>query len=63
VSATQGQPPGAADTMPAHGTCDRCGMATYVSKEEGKLTCSGCDFPTDRCKCVDPNEPQSSPGV
>jgi ribosomal protein L37E len=63
MTTSGGPPPGGADTMPSTGLCDRCGMATYVNEDEGKLTCSGCDFPTDRCKCVDPTEGQTSPGV
>ena len=48
--------------MPARGSCDKCGMETMID-EEGKLACTGCGFPTDRCDCTGFSQPQTEPGV
>ncbi len=63
MSTTEGQPPGASETMPSQFLCDRCNNPGYIDEATGKMHCSGCGMPNDRCKCVNANEPQSSPGV
>ncbi len=54
-------PTGSAETMPSQGTCVRCGMETTLATD-GRVACSGCGYPTDRCTC-EGGGPAKSPGL
>jgi ribosomal protein L37E len=62
MTSSDAPPVGGSSEMPARGSCDKCGMETMID-EEGKLACTGCGFPTDRCNCTGFSQPQTEPGV